>query len=60
MEDMKVSDRGSKHFCAECEIKFYDLGREVVACPRCGAKPAPPKALKKAPAARKAGRMTYG
>ena len=57
---MKLSDRGSKHACSECEIKFYDLGRAVVACPRCGAKPTPAKALKKAPPTRKAGRMTYG
>lgn len=57
---MKLSDRGSKHFCADCEIKFYDLGREVVACPRCGGKPQSPKALKKSQPTRKAGRMTYG
>jgi hypothetical protein len=38
-EDMNTSDRGLKHVCPECATKYYDLKREVVDCPRCGAKP---------------------
>ncbi len=36
---MNTSDRGLKHVCPECATKYYDLRKEVVACPRCGAKP---------------------
>jgi len=27
---------GAKHTCAECGVKFYDLHRKPIACPRCG------------------------
>jgi len=37
---MKRPDRGSKHFCADCAIKYYDLGK-AAACPKCGAAPVP-------------------
>ena len=40
---MNRSDRGRKHVCPECETKYYDLKKKTVACPRCGAKPAPEK-----------------
>lgn len=30
-----VVELGAKHFCAHCEIKFYDFGRPNVVCPRC-------------------------
>ncbi len=59
-EDMNTSDRGLKHVCPECATKYYDLRREVVACPKCGAKPLAainPKA--KQPAV-KTGRTTVG
>jgi DNA-directed RNA polymerase subunit RPC12/RpoP len=55
-EDMKTSDRGLKHVCPECATKYYDLKKEVVACPRCGAKPLAVKAPKAAQPARKFGR----
>ncbi len=32
---------GSKYACSACGIKYYDLGREDVRCPRCGAPPEP-------------------
>jgi DNA-directed RNA polymerase subunit RPC12/RpoP len=55
-EDMNTSDRGLKHVCPECATKYYDLRREVVACPRCGAKPLP----KTTQPARKIGRTASG
>ena len=36
---MNLSERGTKHVCPECSTKFYDLMREKVACPSCGATP---------------------
>ena len=38
-EDMNTSDRGLKHVYPECAARYYDLKREVVACPKCGVKP---------------------
>ncbi len=43
---MNKLDRGLKHTCPECECKYYDLKKKVVACPKCGAKPAPMKLQK--------------
>jgi hypothetical protein len=43
---MEISERGRKHACVDCGIKYYDLNKAVVACPRCGAPPAPGKLLK--------------
>jgi uncharacterized protein (TIGR02300 family) len=57
---MNTSDRGLKHVCPECTIKYYDLRKEIVACPRCGAKPLPAKVLKAARPARKTGRSAFG
>ena len=54
-EDMNTSDRGLKHVCPECATKYYDLKKEVVACPKCGAKPL---AAKVPQPARKFGRAT--
>ncbi len=59
-EDMNTSDRGSKHVCPKCATKYYDLRKEVVACPRCGAKPLAAKVPKAAQPARKTGRVTFG
>ncbi len=59
-EDMNPSDRGLKHVCPECATKYYDLRKEVVACPRCGAKPLALKVRKAAQPARKTGRTTFG
>jgi uncharacterized protein (TIGR02300 family) len=36
---VEKSDRGTKHVCAECAAKYYDLQKSTVACPRCGARP---------------------
>jgi uncharacterized protein (TIGR02300 family) len=35
--------RGTKRVCPACEARFYDLAREAIACPSCGApySPAP-------------------
>ena len=27
---------GAKHTCMDCVVKFYDLHRSPIACPRCG------------------------
>ncbi len=59
-EDMNTSDRGLKHVCPECATKYYDLRKEVVACPRCGAKPLAKKVPKAAQPARKTDRTTFG
>src|SRR5215469_11039048 len=29
--------RGTKRTCPACEVRFYDLAREVIVCPSCGA-----------------------
>jgi ssDNA-binding Zn-finger/Zn-ribbon topoisomerase 1 len=58
-EDMKTSDRGLKHVCPACESKYYDLRREVVTCPRCGAKPRAAKVPAAARPARKTGGTTF-
>ena len=34
---MPKPELGQKHECTECGARFYDLGREVAACPKCGA-----------------------
>lgn len=33
---MAKREWGAKHTCAECGVKFYDLHRRPIACPRCG------------------------
>ncbi len=59
-EYMNTSDRGLKHVCPECATKYYDLRKEVVACPRCGAKPLAAKVPKATQPARKFDRATSG
>ena len=57
---MEHADRGLKHLCPDCGIKYYDLKRKVVACPKCGALPPPPK-LKSGPlSAKRTGKATFG
>jgi uncharacterized protein (TIGR02300 family) len=34
--------RGAKHTCQECEVRFYDLLRDPIVCPSCGAIHTPP------------------
>lgn len=31
-----MAELGRKITCSECGVKFYDLGRADVACPKCG------------------------
>jgi uncharacterized protein (TIGR02300 family) len=57
---MNASDRGLKHVCPECATKYYDLQKESVACPRCGAKPPASKLPKAAYPVRKSGRLVFG
>ena len=57
---MNASDRGRKHLCPECDCKYYDLKRPVVACPKCGAKPPAPKTSKAAQPAKKTARLAFG
>jgi uncharacterized protein (TIGR02300 family) len=40
-----MAELGTKHTCFKCETKFYDLRKNPVLCPKCGAdqKDAPPQ-----------------
>ena len=40
---MVKKEWGKKHFCPKCETKFYDMNREVLTCPNCGADYKPEK-----------------
>jgi uncharacterized protein (TIGR02300 family) len=40
MQDSKAM-RGTKRVCAACEVRFYDLTREPIVCPSCGAQHTP-------------------
>ncbi len=33
---MAKREWGAKHTCADCGVKFYDLHRNPIACPKCG------------------------
>ena len=33
---MAKTELGNKHLCNSCNIKFYDLQKEVPICPKCG------------------------
>jgi hypothetical protein len=57
---MKASERGSKHVCPQCAIKYFDLKKATVTCPNCGAKPLVAKVPKAAQSARKTGRLIFG
>lgn len=39
-----MADLGKKRRCAECEAAFYDLNRDPITCPKCGAVHQPPVA----------------
>ncbi len=58
-EYMNTSARGLKHVCPECATKYYDLKREAVTCPRCGAKPPAAIDPKATQSARKTGGTTF-
>ena len=34
---MSKIERGVKRRCGSCEAPFYDMGRDPVTCPKCGA-----------------------
>ena len=40
---MVKKEWGKKHFCTKCETKFYDMNKEVLTCPNCGADYKPEK-----------------
>lgn len=31
-----MAELGQKHTCADCETRYYDLGRQDATCPKCG------------------------
>ena len=33
---MAKREWGAKHICADCGVKFYDLQRKPITCPKCG------------------------
>lgn len=33
---MKKTDLGTKRQCVECDVKYYDLNRSPIVCPKCG------------------------
>jgi uncharacterized protein (TIGR02300 family) len=43
---MSKSSWGRKHLCLQCQTPFYDLRREPIACPKCGAAHQPVMLLK--------------
>jgi uncharacterized protein (TIGR02300 family) len=42
VHDRRKALRGTKRTCQACEIRFYDLGRNPIVCPMCGADYTPP------------------
>ena len=40
LPEQTVSKWGTKHACATCGCKFYDMNRPQPACPKCGGPPA--------------------
>jgi uncharacterized protein (TIGR02300 family) len=41
VHDRRKALRGTKRTCQACEARFYDLGRDPIICPVCGADYAP-------------------
>ena len=35
--ELRKQMRGTKRVCQSCEVRFYDLSREPIVCPSCGA-----------------------
>jgi uncharacterized protein (TIGR02300 family) len=42
MSARRKAMRGTKRTCQACEVRFYDLARNPILCPMCGAHYAPP------------------
>jgi uncharacterized protein (TIGR02300 family) len=51
ISDRSKALRGTKRACQSCEVRFYDLGRDPIVCPACGAEytPAPTPVAPPAP-----------
>lgn len=56
---MNAADRGAKHICPDCAVRFYDMKRDEPICPKCGiVVPAPkPKLPRSTRVIRKPNRM---
>lgn len=50
--------RGTKRVCQACAVRFYDLSRELIVCPSCGAHYLPVAAPVIAEAGTRAARFT--
>ena len=44
---MPKDEWGVKRLCAACGVRFYDLGRNPVDCPKCGEAYSPAAAIAK-------------
>lgn len=59
--EISKATRGTKRVCQACEVRFYDLGRDPIVCPSCGAQyalaavPTVEQGARKAPYAAKKG-----
>jgi uncharacterized protein (TIGR02300 family) len=38
LSEISKATRGTKRVCQACEVRFYDLSRDPIVCPACGAK----------------------
>lgn len=59
---MAKAEWGFKRTCTSCRARFYDLGREPIICPKCGAQldvsaPLKPKRIKPGAAAKTAAKV---
>lgn len=57
---MNAPDRGLKHVCPACATKYYDMKKELIVCPKCGAKPRAGRLPRATHTTRKTGRTTFG
>ena len=56
---MNHPERGRKHLCPKCAIKYYDLGRKSINCPQCGGKPAEAQLSRATYTTKKAGARAF-
>ncbi|WP_085885295.1 FYDLN acid domain-containing protein [Oceanibacterium hippocampi] len=57
--DVSRAERGEKHTCAGCGMKFFDMGKADATCPGCGDKPPPPRLKKSSGPPRKTARPVF-
>jgi hypothetical protein len=57
---MNKIDRGLKHVCPKCTTRYFDLNKEVVTCPKCGAEPPQTKLPRATPRPAKTSRTVFG